>query len=422
MRDEKKKEIERKKSKSKLSKDKKDKKDKSEIILVGRKSIKKVLLRTKEPLLLWPTNMCLVLNSPLHNLLVAFERMLEEFKDIFPKEMPKGLPPIQGIEHQIDCVSSSLPNHLAYRANLEESKEIQRQVTQLLDKGLVRESKSPCTVPIIMWVSSDSYKEGDEWKTTFKTKLGLYEWLVMPFGLTIASSIFMRLINHVIRPLIGKCVVVYFDDILFFSCINDHILYVRSVLLLLRQECLYASLEKCTFCTSEIFFWILWLALRESNWPILKTVGDVRSFHRLTSFYICFVKDFSTLASPLNEIESQERAFQTLKERLTNALILALPNFSKTFELKCDSFNVGVRVVFYKRHPIAYFSEKLKNSQIKFSGNDKELYTLVRVLQMWQHYLLPKEFVVHSDHEALKHLRSQNKLSKRHAKWIEFLE
>ncbi|KAI5444342.1 hypothetical protein KIW84_012827 [Lathyrus oleraceus] len=73
-------------------------------------------------------------------------------------------------------------------------------------------------------------------------------------------------------------------------------------------------------------------------------------------------------------------------------------------------------------HPLAYFSEKLKGAALNYSTYDKELYSLVRALQTWQHYLLPKEFVIHSDHESLKHLKGQGKLNKRHAKWVEFLE
>ncbi|RDX77517.1 Retrovirus-related Pol polyprotein, partial [Mucuna pruriens] len=112
--------------------------------------------------------------------------------------------------------------------------------------------------------------------------------------------------------------------------------------------------------------------------------------------------------------EIQEKSFQAFKETLTNAFILALPNFSKTFEKECDASNVRVGVVLLQKgHPIAYFGEKLKNSQINFSAYDKELYAFMRALQVWHHYLLPKEYVIHSDHEALKHLTSQNKLNKR---------
>jgi len=153
----------------------------------------------------------------------------------------------------------------------------------------------------------------------------------------------------------------------------------------------------------------------------------------LASFYKRFVPNFSTLASPLNELvkkdvsfnwgEKQESSFQQLKEKLTNAPILALPNFSKTFELECDAFGVGIGVVLLQGgHPIAYFSEKLHGASLNYPTYDKELYALVRALQTWEYYLVSKEFVIHSDHESLKYLKGQHKLNKRHAKWMEFLE
>ncbi|RDY00580.1 Retrovirus-related Pol polyprotein from transposon 17.6, partial [Mucuna pruriens] len=100
-----------------------------------------------------------------------------------------------------------------------------------------------------------------------------------------------------------------------------------------------------------------------------------------------------------------KRVFQALKERLNQAPILALPKFSKSFELEGDASSVGIEVVILQEgHSIAYFSEKLKGAQLNYSTYDQELYASMRALQTWKHYLLPKEFVNHSDHEALKYL------------------
>nr|KYP60589.1 Retrovirus-related Pol polyprotein from transposon gypsy [Cajanus cajan]KYP60590.1 Retrovirus-related Pol polyprotein from transposon gypsy [Cajanus cajan] len=218
--------------------------------------------------------------------------------------------------------------------------------------------------------------------------------------------------NHVLRDCKGKFVVVYFDDILVFSkSLDEHLGHLRGVLIILRDNHLYANLEKCTFCKENVNF-LGFIVGKEGvqvdpekikaiqDWPIPKSVGDVRSFHGLASFYRRFVKDFSTLASPLNELvkndvpfiwgQAQEKDFSDLKEKLTNAPILALPNFAQTFELECDASGFGIRVVFLQGgHPIAYFSEKLHGATLNYLTYDKEL--------LCPHYSPPSLGALHSD-------------------------
>ncbi|CAM8877881.1 unnamed protein product [Rhodiola kirilowii] len=267
----------------------------------------------------------------------------------------------------------------------------------------------------------------------------------MPFGLTNAPSTFMRLMNHVLRAYIGRFVVVYFDDILIYSkSIDEHIDHFKLVLDVPRREQLYANMEKCSFCTNKVVFlgYVVsgqGIKVDESkveaikNWPTPINVSQVRSFHGLAGFYRRFVKDFSTIAAPLNALTKQgvvfkwdvpqENAFKELKKRLTESPVLVLPDFNKTFEIECDASGIGIGgVLMQESKPIAYFSEKLSGAKLNYSVYDKELYALVRVLETWQHYLWIKEFVIHSDHEAFKHLKGQAKLNRRHAQWVEFIE
>ncbi|XP_059446591.1 uncharacterized protein LOC132178154, partial [Corylus avellana] len=267
----------KKKCEKKRESEENERKTKKQLSFYAKASDVKSAFYTNQPIfVLLYKGACFNTNELDKSLPSVVVSLLQEYEDVFPNDVPSGLPPIRGIEHQIDFVPCvTIPNRLAYRSNLEETKELQRQVEELMTKGHVRESMSPCAVPVLLVPKKDGtwrmcvdcrainnitvkyrhliprlddmldelhgsciftkidlksgyhqirMKEGDEWKTTFKTKYGLYEWLVMPFGLTNAPSTFMRLMNHALRAFIGRFVVVYFDDILVYSKnLHEHI-------------------------------------------------------------------------------------------------------------------------------------------------------------------------------------------------------
>jgi hypothetical protein len=172
-------------------------------------------------------------------------------------------------------------------------------------------------------------RKENEWEIAFKTKYGLDEWVVLPFGLTNAPSIFLRLMNHVLHAFIGKFVVVYFGDILVYNNnLDEYIEHLRCVFDVLTCEKLYANFKKCTFCMEKVVFLDYVVGTKGievdeekvkaiQEWPTPKGITEVRSFHGLTSFYRHFVKDFCTIAAPLAEIIKM-LGFEYLKDVYAN--------------------------------------------------------------------------------------------------------
>jgi hypothetical protein len=170
------------------------------------------------------------------------------------------------------------------------------------------------------------------------------------------------------------------------------------------------------------------------EWPSPRSMFEVRSFHGLASFYRKFIRYFSGICAPMMDTvkkksksfkwtEKVERSFNILKEKITKRPILVLPNFEKTFQVRCDAIGVTIGAILSQDNRlVAYFNEKLNETKRKYSMYDKEFYAIIQALKKWRHYLVPEEFVLYSDNQALQFITRQEKLNQRHEKWVVFMQ
>ena len=169
-----------------------------------------------------------------------------------------------------------------------------------------------------------------------------------------------------------------------------------------------------------------------NTWPCLKTVTDLRSFLGLATFYRRFVRGFSSIAAPLSDClkkgkfnwgPTQQESFDLLKLRLITTPVLAFPNFEKIFELETNACVTGIRALLSQEgRPIAYFGEKLFKARQKWTTYEQEFYATVRACHQWEHYLVQKKFLLHSDHRTLQFINSQKNISRMHARWVMYLQ
>ncbi|GJS61816.1 putative reverse transcriptase domain-containing protein [Tanacetum coccineum] len=281
-------------------------------------------------------------------------------------------------------------------------------------------------------------------KTAFRTRYGDYEFQVMPFGLTNAPAMFMDLMNKVCRPYLDKFVIVFIDDILIYSKTKEeHDVHLRLILELLKKEELYAKFSKCDFWLSKVQFLGHVIdsegihvdpAKIESikDWESPKTPTEIRQFLGLAGYYRRFIEGFSKISKPMTKLtqksvkfnwgEKEETAFQTLKQKLCSAPILALPEGSENFVVYCDASHKGLgAVLMQKEKVIAYASRQLKIHEKNYTTHDLELGAVVFALKMWRHYLYGTKCVVYTDHKSLQHILDQKELNMRQRRWLELL-
>nr|XP_023872616.1 uncharacterized protein LOC111985197 [Quercus suber] len=313
--------------------------------------------------------------------------LLKEFEAVFAT--PVGLPPIRGHEHQIQLkegvqaicqrpyrkADGSWRMCIDYRALNQETIKDKYPIPvidELLDElgGAYVFSK----LDLRSGYHQIRMREEDIPKTSFRTHEGHYEFLVMPFGLTNAPSTFQSLMNAIFRPFLRKFVLVFFDDILIYSkTLSDHLGHLRV-------------------------------------WPIPKDVKALRGFLGLTGYYRKFVKGYGQIAAPLTALLKKDSfvwtseattAFQRLKEAVSCPLLLALPDFNKTFIVECDASGLGLGAILMQDHrPIAYHSQALKG------------------IKKWRPYLLGRPFIIKTNRHSLKYLLEQRVGTPAQQKWI----
>jgi hypothetical protein len=293
--------------------------------------------------------------------------------------------------------------------------------------------------------------EGEEWKTTFRTHYGSFEWLVIPFGLTNAPAAFQRFMNDIFSDMLDVNVIVYLDDILIYSDnMTQHKAHIKEVLRRLRKNGLYAVPQKCEFHkdTVEYLGFILSpdsLRMAEDkvkiilDWPEPQKVKDIQSFLGFCNFYHQFINRYSDIVIPLTRLTCKRTpwdfnkkcraSFDKLKEEFTHAPILTqwVPDAQMILETDTSNYALGTILSVYTAdgeiHPVTFHSHSFNPAELNYNTHDKELLAIFESFKHWQHYMegsgTPIDVV--TNHKNLEYFSTTKLLTRRQARWSEFL-
>lgn len=292
--------------------------------------------------------------------------------------------------------------------------------------------------------------EGEEWKTAFRTRYGLYEFLVMPMGLTNAPATCQQVVNDALRDLLDITVIAYMDDILVFTngSREQHARDVNAMFERLEKIGFKTAPEKCKFFRKEVDFLgfiVSTTGIRMDpdkiksilEWPQPKNVKDVQSFLGLANYNRKFVQDYSKKATPLTNLtrkdttfkwgSEQQQAFEALKKASAAAPTLAMFDPKKPIQIETDASDRAIgacltQLINGNRHPIAYFSRKMSPAEQNYEIYDKELLAIVAALRHWRVYCEGATgLTIYSDHKNLQYFTTTKELSRRQCRWSELL-
>lgn len=277
------------------------------------------------------------------------------------------------------------------------------RIDELLDK--LKGSKWFSKVDLALGYHQIPIEPSDIRKTAFRTRYDHYEFVVMPFGLTNAPAAFMKMMNGIFRDCLDEFVIIFLDDILVYSKDRgEHKRHLEAVLTRLREQKLYVKLSKCSFWQRSIRF--LGHIVSEEGvsvdpekirsikqWPTPRNATEVRSFLGLAGYYRNFVKGFASLAQAMTLLTRKdtkfiwtkecEESFSGLKDMLTSAPVLVLPEVDEPYVVYTDASIIGHGcVLMQKGKVIAYASRQLRKHDGNYPTHDLEMATVIFALKI----------------------------------------
>ena len=286
--------------------------------------------------------------------------------------------------------------------------------------------------------------EEDAFKTAFTTPIGHYEFKVLGQGLCNSPATFQAVMNRILGKHLHKFVVCYLDDIMVYSKTPaEHVEHLETVLAILKENQFYASAGKCSFNKPEVKFLghvvgRHGLKVNPSkvqcvrDWPVPTSVKQVQQFLGLTNYFRKFMKGYSSLAAPLTALTHKgidfaaswsplhAETFEALKEALCTAPVLVLPDFEKPFTIVTDASLLGTGgILMQNESVVAYTSSKFSPAERNYTTTEQEMLGVIR--EEWRCYVEGVPVVVETDHNALTYTDTQPTMSRRMARWVQFL-
>ena len=424
--------------------------------------------------------------------------LLTEYQDVFSKnDLDLGKTDLY--EHMIDTGEAKPVKQPFRRVPLAYADEERKVIDKMLDQGIIRPSNSPWASPLLLTKKKDGsfrpcidYRNvnkitksdafpvpkvdecidsvagakifstldllsgyhqvpvhsNDIPKTAFCTKYGLFEFLVTPFGMKNSGATFQRTMELALNGLQWYICIIYIDDVIVFAkTFDEHIERLKLIFERLRQANLRLKPKKCELMKRQVTFLGHKVCAngispdpsnvaKIINWPIPKNATEVKQFLGLCSYYRKYVKNFSSVAKPLNDLTKSDSnlvwtnecqiAFDSLKQSLISPDIMALPNSTDKFILDVDASDFAIGAVLSqiqndKERVVAYASRSLNKAERNYCVTEREMLAIRYFLEYFRHYLLGQNFHIRSDHQALKYMFSFKSPKGRVARWLEII-